>query len=80
MLVFWHLTNLVLFFPGFQQFRENREFGTFLIFALLFYLGRKMCGVFIPDSRLSFPVWHLWLPEAVTHAHLCSVALLTAFI
>lgn len=35
---------------------------------------------FILDSRLSFPVWLLWLPEAVTHAHLCSVALLTEFI
>lgn len=69
-------------FPGFQQFRDNREFGTSSakIFALLFYLGREVCRVFIPDSRLSFPVWILWLPEAVTHTHLCSVALFTQLI
>lgn len=33
--------NLVLFFPGFQQFTENRGFGTFSvkIFAFLFLFG-----------------------------------------
>lgn len=44
----WHLMNSVSFFPGFQQFIENRGFGTFSvkIFAFLFYLGREVCGFF----------------------------------
>lgn len=52
-----HLMNLVSFFPVFQQFIENKGFGTFSvkIFAFLFYLGRKVCGFFYPRLKTFFP-------------------------
>lgn len=66
-------------FPPFFSSLENRGFGSlfvrFFFFLIFFFIWR---GRFV--EGLPPPAWLLWLPEAVTHAHLLCVALLTKFI